>query len=78
MTAQPKSDEARPRSTSRGLLKRPPKTAREKRQRNEWVNGYPEPADPSAARAENNRTTMRRTYSREASYNRRGFWDWSW
>jgi hypothetical protein len=77
--AQPKSDEARPQSLSRGHLKKPQKTARrEKRQRNEGINDYPEPADPWAARAESTRTAMRRTYSREASFSRRGFWDWSW
>jgi hypothetical protein len=77
--AQPKSDEARPQSISRGLLKKPQKTVRrEKRQRNEWGNDYPERVDPWAARAENSAGTGGRVYAREASYGRRGFWGWSW
>ncbi len=78
-SVQQKSAEEPPQSISQGQLKKRQKTARrEKRQRNERGNDYSGPADPWAARAESNYGSMSRSYSREASYGRRGFWSWSW
>jgi hypothetical protein len=67
------------RSQSATPSKKVKKTAlreREKRRRKEWENDSPwiERADNSASRV----GTFGRAYAREASYGRKGFWEWSW
>jgi hypothetical protein len=53
---------------------------REKRRRNEWENNLPwiERADNSTGRTLPAAGAFGRAYAREASYGRRGFWEWSW
>lgn len=75
--AEQKSSDDRTPSISREPSKKPQKTARG-RQRNQRGNDNPGSADPWAAQAENSYGTSGRAYAREASYGRRGFWDWSW
>jgi hypothetical protein len=77
---QQKSAAERLQHVSREPSKKRVKTARrEKRQRNEWgTNDYFGRVDPWAARAENSAGTIGRSYAREASYGRRGYWGWSW
>ena len=68
----------RPSSHSHGNLKKKQTTARgDKNRRKERGNEYFGTADPWAAPAESTYGPMSRPYSREASYNHRGFWDWS-
>ena len=76
--APQKKSEDPPSSHSHGNLKKKQTTARgDKNRRKERGNEYFGTADPWAARAESTYGPMSRPYSREASYNHRGFWDWS-